>query len=260
MEDNGIEGEVIGISFDGTGYGNDGRSWGGEFMLCSKREFCRMFHLKYIPQPGGDKASREGWRMALAYLYDVFGTDIWTLDTPLLKRLEKVKLSMVIQMMDKEINAPLTSSMGRLFDAVSSLTGICDISSFEGEGAILLEKAASDDVGFGYAYDVRGEDICVSGMIREIVADISGGVAAGVISAKFHNTIADMIFSLSEEIYRMSGVKKVVVSGGCFLNRYIVDRIRKRFRSSNLEIYTHKKFSPSDLGLSVGQAVVAANM
>ena len=260
MEDNNLEGDVVGVSFDGTGYGEDGHIWGGEFLLCSKSEFCRMFHLKYLPQPGGDKVSREGWRMALAYLCDAFGPDLYGVDHPLLTRLKKTQISMIRQMIDKKINSPLTSSMGRLFDAVSSLLGICDISSFEGEGAILLEKKAAEGVNDFYQYDIFSENICVSGMIKEIVSDLSKGISVEIISAKFHNTISEMIFELSGEICRMSGVNKVVVSGGCFLNKYIVDRIKEKFKGTQLELFTHIKFSPSDLGLSVGQAVVASCM
>ena len=260
MEDNNLDGEVVGVSFDGTGYGDDGQSWGGEFLLCSKSEFCRMFHLKYLPQPGGDKASREGWRMALAYLYDAFGPDFHEVDTPILTRLKKTQVSVIKQMMDKKINSPVTSSMGRLFDAVSSLIGICDVSSFEGEGAILLEKKAAEGIKDFYEYDILSENVSVSAMIKEIVFDLSKGVSLEVISAKFHNTVSEIIFNISDKIYQMSGVNKVVVSGGCFLNKYIVDSIKEKFKGTHLELFTHIKFSPSDRGLSVGQAVVASCM
>jgi hydrogenase maturation protein HypF len=260
MEDNVLEGEVIGVSFDGTGYGDDGRSWGGEFLLCSKSEFCRMFHLKYIPQPGADKAASEGWRMALAYLYGAFGPGFYMVDSPVLKRLEKKRILTVGKMINKNINSPLTSSMGRLFDAVSSLIGVCDVSVFSGEAAMLLEEAAVSGINEVYNYEVSGEDICVFQMIREIISDMNKGISPGIISAKFHNTVAEIIFDISNRIYQLSGVNKVVVSGGCFLNKYIVNTIRDRFDKSSLDLFTHKKFSPGDSGLSVGQIVVADSM
>ncbi len=149
MFDNDLDEEVIGVSFDGVGFGTDGAAWGGEFLVCSRKDFERVYHLEYVPQPGGDLATREIWRMALSYLYKTYQNEFNSIKTPLLERINKNKVSVVAQMIEKNINSPLTSSMGRLFDAVSSLLGICDDAKFEADGAILLEKnVASNPVSF----------------------------------------------------------------------------------------------------------------
>ena len=254
MEDNDIDEEVIGVSFDGTGYGSDGLSWGGEFMVATRKSFTRHYHLRYVAAPGGDAASREGWRMAVAYLMQAYGKDI---DTSILERIDASKISVIKQMIEKNINSPLTSSVGRLFDAVSSLIGICDESSFEAEAAILLEKCADKGVTDYYPYDAEGEEIDPSSMIKEIVEDIKKSVSPGKISAKFHNTVGDMIFGVSMRISKSTGIKKVLISGGCFQNRYLTEYVEDKFKSSDLTLVKHKNYPPTDLNVSIGQAVVA---
>jgi len=260
MLDNDIDEEVTGVSFDGTGYGADGATWGGEVITCTRQDFKRRYHLKYVPQPGGDAASREAWRMAVSYLRAAYGAGFADAHPGFTERVGADKVSFVSAMVEKGVNSPLTSSAGRLFDAVSSITGICDASGFEAEAAILLERAARESGGVDghYGYDIKDGDIDLIEMIRRIVDEVKDGENVRDISARFHNTLAEIVFDAAERISEESGIKKVMISGGCFQNAYMVDRIEKRFGGSDLELYKHRNFSPTDLGVSVGQAAVAA--
>ena len=260
MFDNDLDEEVIGVSFDGVGFGTDGAAWGGEFLVCSRKDFERVYHLEYVPQPGGDLATREIWRMALSYLYKTYQNEFNSIKTPLLERINKNKVSVVAQMIEKNINSPLTSSMGRLFDAVSSLLGICDDAKFEADGAILLEKNVASGITEYYGFDVRGKKIVLSRVIKGIVNDLNEKVDTKVISAKFHNTLGEIIFNIANKISNDTGLSKVLVSGGCFQNKYLMKYIEKRFKNSDLKLFKHKKYSPTDLGISIGQAVAAEAM
>ncbi len=260
MLDNDLDGEVIGISFDGTGYGADGKSWGGEFLTCSRKSFKRVYHFEYVHQPGGDVASREAWRMAVSYCYNAFGADFKKHAASLIERIGRNKVEIVEKMIFKNVNASLTSSVGRLFDAVSSILGVCDVSSFEAEAAILLEKAAGSEETSFYDYEILEDKISVSKMIKEIVLDMEKGVDKGVISAKFHNTLGEIIFDISKRINKETGLEKVLISGGCFQNKYLVDYLERRFEKAKLKLFKHKNFSPTDAGVSIGQAVVASSL
>lgn len=256
--DNNIDEKVIGVAFDGAGYGADGNLWGGEFFICDRSAFRRLKHLKYMPQPGGDLPSREGWRMAITYLLEAYGMDFEKLDLPLLRKVGKKKIDIVRQMIEKDVNSPLTSSAGRLFDAVSSIIDVCDVSTFEGEAASLLEKEICGSVSGYYSYAINDEEIDVLEMIREIAADFKNSIEKSIISAKFHNTVGEIIFDVSNKISDFSGADKVVVSGGCFQNKYLTDYITKKFSDSKLKLFTHHKYLPTDISLSVGQAIAAA--
>lgn len=260
MMDNDIDEEVTGVSFDGTGYGDDGATWGGEVITCTRQDFKRRYHLKYLPQPGGDAASREAWRMGVSYLREAYGADFADAHPSFTERVGKDKVAFVSAMAEKGVNAPLTSSAGRLFDAVSSITGICDASGFEAEAAILLERAAREASGVEgyYAYDIKDGNIDLTGMIRRIVDEVNDGEDVRKISARFHNTLAEIVFDAAGRISGEFGIRKVMISGGCFQNAYLVDRIEKRFRGSAIALFKHRNLSPTDLGISVGQAAIAA--
>ncbi|MFH1855642.1 MAG: hypothetical protein ABH836_00245 [Candidatus Omnitrophota bacterium] len=257
MFDNDIDEEVCAVIFDGTGFGSDGNWWGSELLICDRKNYRRVKSLEYIHQPGADIAAKESWRMALAYLLKAYGNDFNKLNPPLFDRIGNKKISFTRQMIEKDINCPLTSSMGRLFDAVSSIIGLCDVCGFEAEAAILLEKEAVENINDCYGYEITENKISVLPMIRQIVEDLSGGMKTGVISAKFHNTIGEIVFETVRGISNVSGIKKIVVSGGCFQNNYLMNYIEKRFLDSGLELFKHNKYSTTDLGVSVGQAVIA---
>jgi hydrogenase maturation protein HypF len=260
MEDNGIDEEVIGVAFDGTGYGADGTMWGGEFLVCDRSGFTRRFHLDPVPQPGGDAAVRENWRMALAYLDRAFGPKLAGIKTPVLERIDSRKRDIITRMIRTETNCPGTSSMGRLFDAVSSILGLRDETRKEAEAAIALEKETAGGVRESYEYDILGERILVDRMIRAMCFELSRGTGVDLISAKFHNTIGDMIADVAGLLSHETGIEKVLVSGGCFQNRYLREYMRKKFRGSDLELVEHKDLTPTDLNVSVGQAAVAARI
>ena len=259
MLDNDIDEKVIGISFDGTGYGLDGNSWGSEFMVCDRRDFDMRYHLKYVPVPGGDIAAKEIWRMAVSYLYDAFGTEFTEQEVPFLKKIEKEKIDLIMQMINKKVNSPLTSSMGRLFDAVSALLEICTFAETEAAGAILLEKETDHSNGDHYEYSILKKEIDVAPMIKQIADDIKNKKNKGAISAKFHNTIGEIVFDLSERLNKETGIDKVLISGGCFQNKYLTSYIEKKFTDKNLKLFKHKDFLPTDVNVSIGQAVIADN-
>ena len=260
MFDNNIDEKVIGVSFDGTGYGMDGNLWGGEFLLATRKSFYRLNHIRYAPQPGGDVAAKQGWRMAISYLIQAFGDEFLDLDLPLFLGMSRGNIEIISNMIKRNVNSPLTSSAGRLFDAVSAMLGICRESTFEAEAAILLEKSAAKSVYDYYTYKITSHHIDFSSTIREIVDDIYDGEDVSVISAKFHNTLGEAIVDMCMRAYSAIGVDKVVISGGCFQNKFLLDYLKKRFKETKLKLYTHSKFSTTDIGISVGQATVCENI
>lgn len=264
MAENGLDQQVIGVSCDGTGYGTDGTIWGCEFMLADYGSFHRYAHLKYVPMPGGDAAAKEPYRMAISYLYSAFGDDFTDLDIPLFSRIDKNMAALLRRMIDQGINSPLTSSSGRLFDAVSSLIGICDVISYEAQAAIELEAIAAPDIkeAYGYKIDESVDSaapliIDVREMIREIVIDMEHKMPQKVISAKFHNTVADFILALCERIKQEIGLERVALSGGTFQNKYLLSAVCDQLEERGFKPYFHKRVPTNDGGVSLGQAVIA---
>nr|MBU1327557.1 hypothetical protein [Candidatus Omnitrophota bacterium] len=263
MTDNNINGKVIGIAFDGTGFGSDGNIWGGEFFVGGIKRLKRIAHLKYIPMPGGEASIKEPWRMAFSYLYDIYGKSSIS---EILTRLDKKKIDMLSQMIDKNINSPLTSSMGRLFDAVSSLIGICDSAGYEGEAAIELEKAIPEHRAwgierkkykFGYFNEAGVVIIDWEPVIRSVVKDLKSGVKKPEISLKFHNSACDMIKEICNLLRRKYKIKKVCISGGVFQNKYLSERIKPILEKEGFNVYAHKSIPAHDGGIALGQAVLA---
>ncbi len=263
MAEYGLADKVIGIACDGTGYGTDGAIWGFEFFIADYESFHRYAHLKYIPLPGGDASTKEPYRMAISYLYSAFGDGFISLDTPLIKRLDRDNLKILKQMIEKGINSPLTSSCGRLFDAVSSILGICDYASYDAQPAIELEMIASTEVQESYNYEIinskDGEPnlIDVQDMIRSIVYDMNKGTSVNIISAKFHNTIVDIITKICEKMRYDFSINNVVLGGGSFQNNYILTKLYKNLGRKRFKLYFHKKIPTNDGGLSLGQAIIA---
>jgi hydrogenase maturation protein HypF len=262
MAENGLRGKVIGIAFDGTGYGADGNIWGGEFLAADYRGFERQAHLAYVPMPGADQAVLEPARMAFSYIYKTYKDRIGKLKLDVLKRIGKKNHSLFAKMIDRNINSPLTSSAGRLFDAVSSLTGVRDKISYEGEAAIELEKiaaAASDDL-YGFNIQRAREKIVVEfwPMIKEIAADLRKKRPLPLVSRKFHNTLAEAIKETSSMIRKKTKLNNVVLSGGVFQNKILLREAKKRLEKAKFSVYTHVKTSCADRSLSLGQAVIAA--
>jgi hydrogenase maturation protein HypF len=260
MAVNGLNEKVIGVACDGTGYGTDGAIWGCEFMIADQAGFQRRGHLKYVALPGGDMSTKETYRMAVSYLYSVYGNKLFDINIPLFKRINHKKLAFIKSMIEKGVNAPLTSSCGRLFDAVSSLIGVRDDVTYEAQAAIELEMITDSGVTDVYSYNIITGDeyiIDVGEVFRGIVFDLNHEVPKGVISAKFHNTVADFIVSMCEKLRIENDIKKVVLSGGTFQNTYLITEVTRRLTEKEFITYFHKRIPTNDGGLSLGQAVIA---
>ncbi len=260
MVENGMEGDVIGVALDGTGFGLDGTLWGGEFIRANLRDFDRLAHLKKVPMPGGSMAIKEPWRMAMVYLSEAFGEEAAQLRIDLTKRIDFQKWDILKKAVGKKINSPLTSSMGRLFDAVSSLLSIRDEVRYEGQAAIELEKIADHGVKEEYPPTIRKDEnpmtIDPTEMIRGIVRDMMEGMSSSKISGKFHRTVARLIIETCEAIRSKDRLNRVVLSGGVFQNMFLLSLVTEGLRSSRFDVYTHHLVPTNDGGISLGQAVI----
>jgi len=263
MAENNIKEKVIGVAYDGTGYGDDGNIWGGEFLLCDLKKYSRVGHLKYYPLPGGDKAIVEPWRMAYSYLYSIYGSKAKTLDIDFNRRMDYDKLSIIEKMIDKNINSPLTSSCGRLFDAASSLIGIRDEISYEGQAAMELESFCASGIKERYKFRIykEGEEFIIDPqeIFIDIIKDLKEGIGKKVMAAKFHNTVAEFTLNLCGRIKKNTGINKIALSGGVFQNRYLTEKIISLLEKDDFQVYIQRKVPPNDGGISLGQAVVAGS-
>jgi len=257
MAENGLDEKVIGVALDGTGFGDDGHIWGGEFLLCDLADYQRIFHFDYVAMPGGDKASKEPWRMAISYLYKAFGKKFLDMDLPVLKEIDTQDILFLLSAIDKNINTPLTSSAGRLFDAVASLTGICHYSGFHAEAPMRLEKIIASGCSDTYSFQLN-DVIDFQDTIKEIVQDIFDKIAPSIISAKFHNTIINVIFAASSIIRNRYDINSVVLSGGTFQNRYIAENVEKKLNDDGFKVITHSQVPSNDGGIALGQLSIAA--
>ena len=261
MAENGIEGPVIGLAFDGTGYGSDGKVWGGEILFADTTGFQRAAHLAYVPMPGGSAAIEEPWRMAVSYLYRAFGDEFLELDIPAIQRIDPKRLTVIKEMMSKGFNAPETSSLGRLFDGVAALLGVRDRVSFEGQAAMELEMLAKAPTKERYDYEWIPDDgfkIHCESIIRGVTQDILKGHEPSRISAKFHATLIRLFVHLCEVLREESGLDRIVLSGGVFQNSILLGGMVKGLRKKDFRVYTHHQVPANDGGLSLGQAVIAA--
>ncbi|MCK4538858.1 MAG: carbamoyltransferase HypF [Candidatus Krumholzibacteria bacterium] len=260
MVEYGLAGPVIGVSFDGTGYGSDGNLWGGEFLLASYHDFRRLAHLKYVPLPGGAVAVREPWRMALVYLRELFGEKAASMELPGFS-FEGLPAQQVLGMVSRMINTHMTSSAGRLFDAAAALLGLGTKVSYEAQAAIALESLAleASDPERRYSFDISaGEPALIDGapVIRGIVDDLKGGRSGRDIAAAFHLSVADMIVEMAMKLAAENGCREVVLSGGVFQNRLLCENIMKSSASSPASFHFHRIVPPNDGGVSLGQAQV----
>ncbi len=263
MTEHRIQDPVIGLAFDGTGYGSDGRIWGGEVLLSQRDRFDRLAHLDYMPLPGGNAAIEEPWRMAVSYLYHTFGESFWELNLPFWGTIEKRKIQFVLEMIKKGVNCPRTSSLGRLFDGISSILGIRHRVSYEGQAAIELEMAAAEDPdGTSYPFVLnkakKPYQIPVSPIIRAVVLDMQQRVPIGDIGLRFHQTIIRLFSELCSALREDVGCSRVVLSGGVFQNAILLTGISQALEENEFEVYSHSRVPTNDGGISFGQAAVAA--
>jgi hydrogenase maturation protein HypF len=263
MAENGVAGRVIGFALDGTGYGTDGRIWGCEVLVADYAAFERVAHLAYVPMPGGAAAVREPWRMAVAYLERHLGRSFLDLPLPFVERLDRRRVGLLLQMLERGVNSPLASSCGRLCDAVAALLGIRQRVSYEGQAAIELEMAidgaADDAYPLGLVPDERGWQIETRALFEHLVADLRRGVSTGVASRRFHNGLARTLGRLAGLVRERTGLNRVCLSGGSFQNAYLLARLQALLESRGFEVFTHTRVPTGDGGLSLGQALVAAH-
>jgi hydrogenase maturation protein HypF len=251
--ENQIDGEALGVSWDGTGYGEDGTVWGGEFFITDDSSYKHVVHLKHFKLPGGEIAIKEPRRSLAGLLFELYGKSFIDEWGHLLKdKFTNKELSVISNMLEKGINSPLTSSAGRLFDAVSSLLGICQKSSYEGQAAMMLEFAADRNEKGDYTFNVIEDEKLIidwQPIIENIILDLKKGVSTSIISAKFHNSLTKIILSIAEKL----AVKKVILSGGCFQNGLLLERTIEQLQMNNYKVYWHQRIPPNDGGISLGQ-------
>jgi hydrogenase maturation protein HypF len=264
LAENKVTGPVIGVALDGTGYGSDGTIWGGEFLLADLSSFRRAGHLEYVPLPGGVAAIKKPYRMALSYLYTLLGNDLPLAGLPLAD-LEPGEVEIVRKQLERGVNSPLTSSAGRLFDAVSALAGVRGEIDYEAQAAIELEMAAPDKVddfeGESYPFAIIEEQgvrvVRLAGLISSVARDVRTGVPVPVVSARFHRTVAQIITRMCRAIAEESGIKEVALSGGVFQNRLLLKLATSALKKEGFRVLTHHLVPCNDGGVSLGQAVVA---
>ena len=262
LAENQVDGPVIGLSFDGTGYGADGHIWGGEILVTTAAGFRRAAHLAYLPMPGSAAAIRQPWRMAVSYLYDAFGDDFRELGLPAIQSMDPARVDTIVEMIRKGINSPLTSSLGRLFDGVAAIVGLRGRVAFEGQAAMELEMIAAGEPESVYEYSWEGDAppyrITSAPLIRGVARDVRRGASAEMVSARFHATLIHMFTALVLRIARETGIRQVALSGGVFQNSLLLSGLIRSLSGKKLEVVTHTRVPANDGGIALGQAVAAA--
>jgi hydrogenase maturation protein HypF len=261
MAEHHLDEPVIGLAFDGTGYGADGTIWGGEFLVADGAGYRRVAHLETVPMPGAAAAIKAPQRMAIACLHQVYGQDLWDLHLPVVEAMPRSEADILVRMCRQGINAPLTSSMGRLFDSVAAVIGLRQQVAFEGQAAMELEMIADDQTPGRYDFqwqDGEVRKILISPIIRGVVEDLRCGMPAFIISRKFHNTLSHGCAELCAVIGKELQLDRVVLSGGCFQNRLLLEGLSQALAERNLKVYSHRQVPTNDGGISLGQAVIGA--
>jgi hydrogenase maturation protein HypF len=264
-------GPVIGVAWDGTGYGLDGHIWGGEFFVGDYLGFQRDAHLEYLPMPGGDAAIRNPWRLALGYTYAL------TQDLPNLlgvapdpaHAVTAQEMQIVRRQVDRRLNTPLTSAAGRLFDAVAALIGLRHQVTYEAQAAIELEMLAAGwqpptrapDASLAYPFELRQEDKRIVIGLRDLLVAIQSSLKSGASQAetgwRFHLTMAEIIAAVCQKIASETGLRTVALSGGCFQNRLLLDLSLSRLEQAGFAVLLHRRVPCNDGGISLGQAALA---
>ena len=258
MAEHGIDEEVIGISLDGTGYGTDGKIWGGEFLIADLKNFRRFMHFDYVGLPGGDKAVDEPWRTAFSYLYKYFGKNFDFRSLPVFRSIDNDRLLMISKMLDKKINLPFSSGAGRLFDAVSAILGLCTEATFDSEAPMRLESVINSDTNEFYPF--RTDDTIVfADTFKAILEDLQQQ-SIPVISVKFHNTIAQAILEVSKQIRKETSLSKVILSGGVFQNKYLLEKSINLLNHNLFTVFTNNLVPTNDGGVALGQLIIASKM
>lgn len=264
MAENRLRDAVIGVAFDGTGYGTDGHIWGGEFLLATYKDFRRIGHLKYIPMPGGSRAIKEPWRMIVSWLLQIGDLEDFK-GLEFIREIGFDNALLLKEIIDKRINIPLTSSMGRLFDAVSALLNIRTRVNYEGQAAVKLEqkalqfreKTATKTYNFSLNCDNGIYEVDPRPIIVGILESIEMGASVEEIAVQFHHTVAEIVLRVCEVFREQENINKVCLSGGVFQNLLLLELTLARLRKKGFQIYTHRQLPTNDGGVSFGQAVIA---
>ena len=268
MAEHHLSGEqpVIGVAFDGTGYGDDGAIWGGEFLLCTYTGFQRLAHLAYVPLPGGDIAIRKPARTAVAYLWQACLD--WDIKIPSVAALRAEERQALKSQIEHKLNAPLSSSMGRLFDAVASLAGVRQNANYEAQAAIELEALVDPGEDETYLFDIQIPESSPTGfrpilidprkVTASVILDYYHKISIPKIAARFHNGVALMALKVCQELRTRTGVAEVVLSGGVWQNVTLLGKTVPLLRNDHFKVYIHEIVPPNDGGLALGQAVIAA--
>ncbi|MFH1784606.1 MAG: hypothetical protein ABH868_06940 [bacterium] len=253
LQEKGINKPVIGVAFDGTGFGTDGNLWGGEFFVVKKHKFMRGAHFSYMMLPGGDKVVSEPWRMAVS----IIGEKAF----PLLKGVKKQDKEIVLKMIKKGINTPLSSSAGRLFDAAAALLGICSYASYEAQGPIKLEQICDTDEVGCYEFSskvIEGSHIIdMKPVFMSMVRDMKKSYNKERIASKFHNSVIRVIVDITRKISKSHGIRDVVLSGGVFQNNFLKTRVLEKLSGLGFRVFTNEKTPVNDLNISLGQYYVS---
>jgi hydrogenase maturation protein HypF len=262
MAENKIDSPVIGLSFDGTGLGSDGHVWGGEVLVSDYKGFDRAAHFSYVPMPGSASAIKEPYRMGLSYLYSAYGEDYRNLDIPFIKNSDEKSFKFLTGMIQKKLNCPLTSSIGRLFDGVASILGVRDKVFFEGQAGMELEMLAREGIteSYDYSFDKKETiEISHKEIIRAIVKDVLDKKELSVISSKFHNTIINLFSEICEEVRIETKIDSIALSGGVFQNGILLEGFLSKLTEKGFNVYCQNIVPANDGGLSLGQAMIAAS-
>ena len=261
MAENGIEGDVIGIAMDGTGYGTDGTVWGGEFLIASESEFTRIGHITNYLLPGGEKAIREPWRIAVSLLKQSYGGNWPDVAASLDLLPEKSFYETMNRMMEQKFNSPLTSSLGRLFDGVAAILGIRRKVTFEGQAAMELEAVAKGITGVALQFQIEEDGDVIhldfSPLVRGIVEGLHAGKKSDELSASFHLTLQVAFCKMAGKIRKRTGLNRVMLSGGCFQNRILTERTIGELEKAGFDVFFHRAIPTNDGCISLGQAVCA---
>jgi hydrogenase maturation protein HypF len=264
MAENKIDGDVIGLAMDGTGYGLDGNAWGGEFLIANSTQFKRFGHLQYFVLPGCERAIHEPWRIGVSLFKQAYGKSWPEMAYRLNFTPDQTDFELLDNIMETRLNSPLSSGMGRLFDGVAAIMGLRRKISFEGQAAMELE-AKAELTGDVLPFDIlRNPDdsyiLDVSAAIRAIVENIFSGKSVEEIASAFHATLNAAFAAMSVEMRKLTGINRVALSGGCFQNRILLEGTVTELKKKDFEVYYHSQVPANDGGVSLGQAVIAGSM
>ncbi|MCF8217663.1 MAG: carbamoyltransferase HypF [Bacteroidales bacterium] len=255
LAEHGLDENVIGIAMDGTGFGDDGKIWGSEFLICDLQHYQRLYHLAYIPLQGGEKAIRQPWRTAVAAMHQALGEEYLNLPLLFHQYVDISKQRMLIKALNQRLNIHESCGMGRLFDVVAALVNLVHIADFDGEGPVKLENIHTHDTEAYHLPFYNGE-YRYEPLIRSVVKDLLDHFAPEIISGRFHNAVVEMICDGAERTAAKSGLKKVALSGGIFQNRIITEKVQARLSRKGFSVYMNHKVPCNDGGIALGQLAI----